>query len=138
MTAMRFWRNLGKTVVLDCDDFYDEIEPHNRAYEFWGEGKVEITSAPGVTYEKHISPHPLQQLRDFIQASAFTSPGKLMVQYYKTWGPSYYIPNYYETGRFLNIRKPDRDDGKVLIGYACSMSHVASMELSGVKEAIGE
>lgn len=134
--AVEFWRSRGKPVVIDFDDAYDKLEgDYNPAAEFWKDGLVTIKSG-GTSYRKRLPVHPLELFRQGIsKCTAATVPSRQLV---KDWGhltPFFYLENYIDSRRYLNVPQRPGDD-KIVIGWGGSLGHKESFEYSGVGEAL--
>ena len=133
-----YWRQRGKTVILDFDDAYQLIEKHNTAYKFWGAAKVDVESPEGEKTESALNFNPVDQLRlGMGKVSGATMPSRILAQDWKPFGRTYYQPNYFDTSLFKV--KPEglrfyKD--RIIIGWGGSTSHWQSFEGSGIVPAI--
>mgnify|MGYP004417312613 CR=1 FL=1 len=136
MDRIRFWRGLGKAVAVSVDDDYQRIALDNAAFRYWGKGEVEVVHPSGMSYSVTLPKHPLQQLFEAFSISAGMSPGKLLVEDWKRYGPMFYVPNYADTARYYNTPPALKDPDWITILYGSSMSHVPSYEDSGIELAL--
>ena len=149
--AMDYWRALGKCVVVDLDDFYQQLPPSNPAHEYW------VRNRGGIT------PPPVEALVEGMKhADAVTSPSKVILADWAHILPGYWIPNWtrrawYERLNQKLVGAPDmmlvqgvnaegtsvlnfairpESEGQIMIGWGGSISHVDSWIYSGVIEAL--
>ena len=136
MERIKYWRGLGKGVAISVDDDYQNIRVDNAAFKYWGKGEVEVGHPSGVSYSVTLPKHPLQQLFEAFSISAGISPGKLLVEDWKRYGPMFYVPNYVDSQRYFNTPPALKDPDWITILYGSSMSHVPSYEESGIEPAL--
>lgn len=150
--AMDYWRALGKTVVIDCDDHYGDLPPSNPAHAYW------ILNKPG------FDPDPVSALAEGMKhADAFTSPSKVLLDDWAHLIPGYWVPNWTRLPWYADlIQKPvgavdiafsskleddqqtvtllgaDRpgSEGQIILGWGGSISHVDSWVYSGIVEGL--
>lgn len=132
---IKYWRGHGKAVVADHDDAYDLILPTNAAAKFWLDGKVDIRLESGISYEKEMIPHPLQQFKDGLSiCTAGITPSRILSQDWASYTPMFVVPNYLQSERY-QIRKQDNSPN-ILLGWGGSLSHTQSFKDSGIQEAL--
>ena len=135
----KYWKEKGKTLVVDFDDAYQLIDNTNAAHKFWGNGTVEISAPYGVKFEKSLDRHPIEQFIEGVSryCAGATMPGRVLADEWKRHFPCWYLPNYVDTSTYLPaLRRPKLNTGKIIIGYGGSLSHVNSFKLSGIEEAL--
>jgi hypothetical protein len=134
MTAARYWIERGKRVLVSFDDAYDLIGPENAAYEFWGEGMIEINQN-GLKRKTRLPTHPVDQFRANIsKISGGITPGHLLVSDWQQYAPMTYLPNFLEEHRYKPATRTL--NRKPVIGWGGSLSHLSSFAYSGVQEAL--
>jgi glycosyltransferase involved in cell wall biosynthesis len=145
--ALDYWRALGKVCVVDLDDHYPMIPPSNPAFQSWilNTGKMD--------------PDPIERLKHGLsKADALIAPSKVILKDWEHLIPGYYWPNYPSLVDWKDVtRKPpggadvivtSRKDGspnfqirpdsegKIVIGWGGSLSHIDSFVYSGVIEGL--
>lgn len=129
--GIKYWREQGKTVVVDFDDAYNHITPDNASFQFWGEGI--FAGQDGKTYK--MEPSPLKQFETGLKlADAFTAPSRVLIDDWTYACDGHYLPNYIEHECFASIVPAKRDT--INIGWGGSVSHFSSWEKSGLLGAI--
>ncbi len=147
--VMDYWRALGKAVVVDLDDHYPQIPPSNPAFEFWIENKPGLPMYPPDALEEGLR-----------HADALTAPSKVLLDDWKHVVKGYWFPNwptaaYYKSQSPKPVGAPDHEmtykdndatkpvitprpdtEGKIVIGWGGSLSHVDSFVESGVCGAL--
>lgn len=149
--AMRYWRAVGKVVLTDIDDAYQDLPPSNPAHAYWIRNRMGLEMAP------------LDAFAEGLRCSdALTSPSKVILEDWKHIVPGFWLPNYCRrAGYDLLVPKPqgapdiafdydvsdpakpqfrgqlrDGTENTVVIGWGGSISHLDSWLFSGVVEAL--
>jgi len=135
LQAMQYWKAREKTVIVDFDDAYALMPPQAKNYAFWIEGRLMRKDPSGRETTEVITPPPLTQFQWGLQlAHAATAPSRLLVSDWQAHARVYYLPNYLELPRYLNV-KPQPHDG-IIIGWGGSLSHLQSFVESGLVSAL--
>lgn len=127
-------RNAGKCVIVDFDDAYHLIQEDNAAYEFWGNGQVDVTYKDGSRGKVTLDVHPVEQFKNGLGAiNAITTPSHILGTEYDSI--HYRIPNYIPKSEYSNVNIPIMKG--ITIGWGGSLSHVLSFNC-GVMEALSQ
>jgi hypothetical protein len=130
------WTSRGKAVVVDFDDAYDLIRMDNRAFSFWGEGKVDVSLTDGYKHQIILDKHPIQQFSEGLgHLTGIITPSRTLCNDWQRYIPAFYIPNYLDMPRYMRHKK--RHNEHIVIGWGGSLSHVPSFSDSGVEDALG-
>ena len=153
--AMKYWRALGKIVVVDLlDDGYDYLPPSNPAWQYWIANRGDLPIAP------------VESLAEGLRsADALTSPSKVLLADWEHIVPGFWIPNY-PRGEWYAKANPkpvgakdivfgyreienegvkginfeghfvEGTEGLIYLGWGGSISHVDSWIYSGAIEAL--
>jgi hypothetical protein len=134
ITKMAYWYARGKVIVANYDDNYEEIESTNIAYQYWHDGTAVVENEKKEQQLMHIFPPPLDQFKRGLKlAYAQVTPSKELCKYFEKYTPAYHLPNYFETGNYINQPKENSKD--IVIGWGGSVGHIPSFEQSGVLQA---
>jgi glycosyltransferase involved in cell wall biosynthesis len=136
---VQFWKNRKKTVIGIFDDAYDIIHPKNISYDFWTQGKVQITSKEGEKKDAFLLIHPLKQFKWTL--NMFKGVQVASEQLQKDWvkyNPNtYFVHNYLDMDKYLDVEPLfQKDDSEIVIGWCGSLSHLPSFEGSGAIRAL--
>lgn len=147
--AIKYWSLLGKPVAIDLDDAYHILSPSNPAFNFWIKGGGTLDNAQTfVTLgngEKIPQSQALKYLEEGLQASAgLIAPNRNLLRAweYCVGSKQYYLQNYAERDWWVDL--PEREalkaqmglEGKIVIGWGGSISHLDSFWGSGVCQAL--
>jgi len=134
ITRMVYWLVRGKVIVANYDDNYEEIEETNIAHSYWHNGTAVVTNDKNEQQTMNIFPHPLKQFKLGLKvAYAQVTPSKELCKYFEKYSPAYHLPNYFETGNYIDQPKEPSND--IIIGWGGSVGHIPSFELSGILQA---
>lgn len=149
--AMDYWRALGKIVVSDLDDHYPNIPASNPAFKYW------------IANTHDMDPDPIEALKIGMRehCDALITPSDVIAKDWEPYVQTYVWPNYaplqiykplkqkqlgaadtvfsYEVKDDIPelVRKPRPDsEGKIVIGWGGSISHVDSFVYSNVIDAL--
>ena len=145
LERVKFWREHHKPIVVDADDPYqllvDQATTGNQASKFWYEGKVDVHTSLGVSYEKKLDRHPMEQfIAGCRMITGMSMPSRILMQDWQQYAHCWYIPNFIDSEHYLPFRRtPERrrkTDEPLVLGYGSSMSHLPSFRDSGVLEAL--
>jgi hypothetical protein len=121
---------VGTPVVVDFDDYYDEMGPSNVSYDYWKRNLVRQGAS-----QQRVDPPALDQFHTGVALCGFaTMPSKVLAKAYEPYAKTYVVPNYIQAGRYANRAKPY--GGLKIIGWGGSMSHLQSFQFSGVGAAL--
>jgi glycosyltransferase involved in cell wall biosynthesis len=145
---MIYWKAHGKTVVVDLDDAYNLMAPDNQSYSFWIEGKLyskkKPTARPMGDKDKKeeetkvifLKETPYQNLQWAVKLiDGITSPSKVILDDWKDYCKTYWVPNYLELETY-SAAAPNSVDGTINVGWMGSHSHFRSFQDSGVLYAL--
>ncbi|HEY9077929.1 MAG TPA: hypothetical protein VIO61_15450 [Anaerolineaceae bacterium] len=134
LSAIQRWKARDKVVITDFDDAYNLIPPTVKNYEFWIEGKL----PPGPGNEgknQRMTPPPLTQFKWGLRlVHGATMPSRRLADDWKAYTDTYYLPNYFDLDRYLNISPIPHD--RVILGWGGSLSHLQSFKESGLLPAL--
>jgi len=138
LTMLQYWKVRNKIVASNFDDAYDRMHPTNRAYNFWETGEVTITTPDGKESKDHVLPKPLSQFKWGLRMVAgIMMPSKVLVDDWKDYSKTYYMPNYVDLKTYRGVEKPEKENkDEIIIGWGGSLSHVQSFKDSGVLKAL--
>jgi len=138
LTMIQYWKVRNKIIVTNFDDAYDKMHPTNRAYSFWESGEVSVTTPDGKQTKDHVLPRPLTQFKWGLRMVAgIMLPSKVLVEDWKDYSKTYYVPNYFDMKAYKDIKKPKKKNkDEIIIGWGGSLSHVQSFKDSGVLKAL--
>lgn len=132
---------IGKIIVADLDDGYHYMPQSVGPYRFWHEGYV-MVERDGKQEEVKLTVPPVEQLVWGVKfCNALTSPSKLILDDWKKYNKNIYLmPNYIPTEMYLpskrGARTQEERDGRFIIGWGGSWSHLESWKESAIIPAI--
>jgi len=124
LATAAYWRAKGKPIVVDLDDGYAQMTEStgSPSWNFWQNGLMKDANGK----DMRIYPIPLIWLQWGIKlVGAVSSPSLVIVDDWKAWAHSYWIPNYYDPALYLrhdNYKEP----GSLYLGWGGSATHLAS------------
>lgn len=135
--AARHWINRGKTVIVDWDDSYEEVDENNPAHDFWKKRKINI-HAEHFSYNSYLDYDPLQQFaKGLEQITGGTTPSRVIVDDYISRTNVRWLPNFIDPSKYTNCTRQDHGD-EIWIGWGGSMGHIQSWTDSGIVPALRE
>lgn len=135
LSTVMYWRAQGKTIVADLDDAYKymTIGTGSPSYDFWINGIVEHQDTHKPV---NLLPHPLDCLDWGVKlCGSMSSPSKLICEDWKSYVPTYHMPNYLES-KVYKWHDIYKDAGQIYIGWGGSATHLGSWRYSGIKKAL--
>lgn len=135
LNAIQRWKARDKVVIADFDDAYQLMPPMVKNYDFWINGKRVLEQGEQKPVVETIDPSPLTQFKWGLRlVHAATMPSAQLAEDWRSYTETYYLPNYMELDRYLEVI-PQPHEG-VIIGWGGSLSHVQSFVDSGVLTAL--
>jgi len=147
--AIKYWQALGKPVVIDLDDAYHILPPSNPAHNFWIKGAGALDNTESFVNLSNGKPlaqsDALHYLEEGLKASSgLISPNRNLLQAWEhcVGQKQYYLQNYAEKDWWEglppreDLKKEAGLDGKIVIGWGGSISHLDSFFGSGLFTAL--
>ncbi len=130
LSAVRYWKGMGKVFAADLDDAYTILPWSNPAHAFWVQNSGKRDPAPLKMLETGLS-----------LCDALTSPNRLILGDWKHVVKGYQVPNFARTAWWTGL--PEREalktergqKDRIVIGWGGSVSHYDSWWGSGLREA---
>ena len=136
--TIKYWRDRGKAVVADWDDWYSGILEDNAAAPFWYHGEVGVTLPTGITYDKKLDEHPVEQFVAGLQiCTAGITPSAILSKDYEVYAPTFVVENFIDTKLYRAAPKHNNDP-HIVLGWGGSLSHVQSFKDSGINDALNQ
>jgi glycosyltransferase involved in cell wall biosynthesis len=135
LPLIQYWKDAGKTVIVDFDDAYQYTHPSNISYAFWIKGEIQLTYPDGATGSAIMTPPPLEQFRwGLSMCDAVTMPSKVLCKDWSAYADTRYLPNYIDAARYTSVLAQEHEG--IIIGWGGSVSHFQSFTESGVLAAL--
>jgi hypothetical protein len=128
--AIKYFQIQGKPVVMDLDDAYFMLPHSNPARRFWFEAGFQTYDGPEKAGASRMLEHALWL------SDGLIAPNRMLLDMYKPLsGNGYYLQNYAE-GKWWQELPERNNDGKIVIGWGGSLSHLDSWLGSGLMKAV--
>ena len=140
LTIMQYWKVRNKAIGAIFDDAYDIMHPKNISYNFWTHGEIKYKQSPeGEEKTGFMKPKPIEQFRwGLSMVKGVQVPSVNLAKDWSKYGPTYYVHNFLDMDKYLNIEPlyPKENKDEIIIGWCGSMSHYASFYDSGVLQGL--